>query len=107
MSDDWMRRARWRAAVIFSVLSWSSSSIVMKFDFLSQPTADVLLLMDNKHDSGGISLFIMSIHMQIMDAINSIRFMWARDSRPDGSIRRHAFLDAEYPPRPCSHASDL
>ena len=107
MSDDWMRRTRWHAAVIFAVLSWSSSSIVMKFDFLSQLTADVLLPMDNKDDSGGISLFIMSIHMQIMDAINSSRFMWARDSRSGGNIWRHALPDAEYPLRPCSHASDL
>ena len=102
-----MRRASLRAAVIFAVLSWSSSSIILKLDFFIQPTADVLSPIDNRQESGGMLSSRTSIHMQIMDAMNSSRLMWARDRRCFGNCSRHALPDAEYPPRPCSHASDL
>ena len=48
-----MIRARSRAVVIFAVLSWSSSSEMLKFDFFIQQTADVLSPIDNRYDSGG------------------------------------------------------
>ena len=77
----WTIWARWRAARSLAVVSVSSSSLSMKFDFLSQPVDVVLSPIARRHDSGSIVPSIESSQMQIIEPINSKRFMWARPKR--------------------------
>ena len=102
----WTIWARWRAAKSLAVVSVSSSSFSIKLDFLSQPVDVVLSPIARRHDSGSMVPSIESSQIQIIEPINSKRFMWARPKRCVGIIHRHALPLYENPPNPCSHVSE-
>ena len=98
--------ARWRATLSLAMVSESVSSSTWKLERFIQPVAVVLSPMDNRQESGGMVFSMASTQMQIIDPKNSSRLICARPWRWEGKSHRHALPAAEYPPRPCSHASE-
>jgi hypothetical protein len=90
------------------VLSAASSSESEKFDFRSQPFAEVLSVWLRMQSSGLISRLNMSTQIVMTQAMNSKEFSEVRSRQSTGSSNLQADPEVNlYPPNPNSDASDL
>jgi hypothetical protein len=91
--------------------SWRRWLLSEKFDFRSQPVAEVLSPWTSKQDPGGTRPARSSIQTEMIPPRNSKRFSEIPSRHPTlqsgGNSSRHALpFSPQNPPIPCSAASD-